>query len=165
MPFRHFSPEATLFALVAAGVMKLFPGSKKRRYTYTRDEPSAEEEANISAMQGVVSAHEDCTAEVIPINVFGRRQVETFRLLSPGDKVTLRIKNDDIKVFAYGQYICELIPQADSNLERLLKDNVPFEAYLGGRDLAFLYSDTYDSCSIIVFYKLEGAGPTKVNLF
>lgn len=165
MPFRDCTPGAILFSLVTAGVMKLFSGSKKRRYTYTPDELSAEEEANISAVQIIVSAHEDCTAEVIPIRVFGKRRVDTFRLLSPGDKVTLKIKNDEIKVFAYGEYICELIPEAGSNLYRLFEDNVPFEAYLGGRDLSLKYQDSFDFCSIIVFYKLEGVGPTKVSLF
>lgn len=115
-------------------------------------------------MQKVISEYEDYTAEVISINVFGRKRVSTFRLLSPGRKVDLRMSKGDIKVFAYGQYIADLITPASSNLPRLFEENIHFDAYLGGRDMAFLSHDTYDSCSIIIFYKLEGIPPTKVNL-
>lgn len=96
------------------------------------------------AMRKVVAEHEDCTAEVIKINVFGRRRVRTFRILSPGHKVELRMKKGDIKVFAYGEYVADLIPSPDSNLPRLLGEQIPFEAYLGGRDMCFMYNEEYD---------------------
>ncbi len=165
MPFRFFSPGATIFSLVFAGVMSLVFKTKKRKPTHISNQPTSEEDANIAAMKVVLSEHEDCTAEVIDINVFGRRRVETFRLLSPGRRVELRMKKDEIKVFSFGEYIAELITPADSNLPRLFNEHIHFDAYLGGRDMTFLYSDTYDSCSIIIFYKIDGIPPTKVNLF
>lgn len=70
----------------------------------------------------------------------------------------------EIKVFSYGDYISDLFTTSDSNLPRLFKEQVSFDAYLGGRNRLFLEDDDYDSCSIIVFYKLDGVPPTKVNL-
>lgn len=163
MPFRFYSPGATIFSLVFAGVMSLFSSSRKRPVVHSSPQPS-EAEKNVSAMQKLVSEYEGYTAEVIDINVFGRRRVETFRLLSPGRKVELRIKKGDIKVYAFGEFIAELITPVTSNLPRLFEENVNFDAYLGGRDSVFLYDDTYDSCSIIVFYKLDGVPPTQVNI-
>lgn len=166
MPFRNYSPGAGLFALVAAGVMSLFPSRIKKNHSYdtTADPEEEVRNQNLAAMKKIVAEHEDCTAEVIEINVFGRRKVNTFRLLSPGRKVELLMKKGDIKVFAYGEYIAELIPPAGSRLPQLFHENIPFDAYLGGRDLVFSDSDTYDLCSIIVFYKIEGIQPTEVNL-
>ena len=158
-----------LFALAVAFVLSLIPSSRKRKaagrtFNPTNDRPCSTEEANISAMKKVVSEHQDCTAEVIGLNVSGRKHVETFRLLSPGNEVELRMKKGAIKVYAFGEYIAELITPADSNLPRLFEENVCFDAYLGGRDLAFLSNPTFDLCSIIVFYKLPGVAPTHVNL-
>lgn len=88
-------------------------------------------------MKKVVAEHQDCTAEVIGINIFGRRKAETFRLLSPGMEVELLMKKGDIKVFAYGEYIAELIPSEGCRLPQLFDVHIPFEAYLGGRSLIF----------------------------
>ena len=99
MPFRYYSPGVTIFVLVVACVLSLLSGSKKRhRVRPTRQTSTPEEDENIAAMRKVVAEYADCTAEVIQINVFGRRRVRTFRLLSPGRKVELRIKKGDIKV-------------------------------------------------------------------
>lgn len=169
MPFRYFSPGATIFSLVAAGVMSLFSRSKKSSSTAsfspssTTSYQSKVEEENVSAMQEIVSQHKDCTAEVIDINIFGRRRVETFRLLSIGQKIDIRMKKGDLKVFAYGEYIAELIPSAGSNLEQLFKEHIQVDAFLGGRNYT-LHDDTYDTASIILFYKLDGVPPTKVDL-
>lgn len=164
MPFRYFSPGAIFFTFVIAGVLSLISRPKKKYIRHISQPPTTEEDANVSAMKRVISEYKDYTAEVIPINVFGRRRVETFRLLSPGRKVELRIKNGDIKVFAFGEYIAELITPVDSNVPKLFDEQIHFDAYLGGRDRTFLYDDTYDSCSIIIFYKLDGIPPTRVNL-
>lgn len=158
-----------LLSLIFGGILSLIPEKKKKRYKGNSYQPShsssqpkvmTERESNISAMGKVVTEHEDSTAEVI----FGRRKVETFRLLSPGRKVELRMKKGDIKVFAYGEYMGELFIPKGSNLPRLFEENIPFEAYLGGRDLNMLSFENMDFCSIIVFYKLDGVPPTKVNL-
>ena len=128
---------------------------------------TSEEKSNVLAMEKVVAAHEEYSAEVFNISVFGRRKVETFRLLSPGDKVELRLKrgcNACVDVLAFGEYITDFIPDLGSNLLRLLKEKRQFDAYLGGRDLTFRYNDEYDACSIIIFFKLDGVPPTHVNL-
>ena len=56
------------------------------------------------------------------------------------------------------------IPDKRSNIYRLFDENIPYEAYLGGRDSAYLSDDDADFCSIIIFYKIDGIPPTKVNL-
>lgn len=167
MPFRYYSPGSGIFAFLVMGVMSLFSGGKRR----LRVAPASEkktgptlEEVNMAAVKKVVEAHADCTAEVIKLLVFGRRRVSSFRCVWPGSPVELRMIRGDIKVFAFGEYIADPIVPNSSNLPRLFEENVPFEAYLGGRDLAFLTDEEYDSCSIMVFYKLTGVPPTKVNL-
>lgn len=164
MPFRYSSPGATAFALVAAGVLSLFPTKRSSDHIRPALSPSTSDNTDIEELKKVVAEHDGCTAEVINLNVFGRKRVETFRLLSPGRKVELRMKKGDIKVFAYGEYISELIVSPDSNLPRLFNENIAFDAYLGGREQVFMCDDTYDSCAIIVFYKIKGIPPTKVNV-
>lgn len=165
MPFRIYSPLTDFLGFITVGILELFSRRRKRWETPEQSTPQpTEEEQNISAMQKVVAEYDGYSAEVFNISVFGRRRVETFRLLTPGKRVELKMKKGDIKVFAYGEYIAELIPPVGSNLERLFEEEVRFDAYLGGRDRVFLNSETYDSCSIIVFYKLDGVPPTKVNL-
>lgn len=171
--FRCHSPGSMLFSLIAGWVLSFIPAKRRKRYkgnsyqpSHTSSQPKVmtERESNISAMEKVVAEHADCTAEIIKFDVFGRRKVGTFRLLSPGHKVELRMKKGDIKIFAFGEYIDDLIVPRDSNLPRLFEENIPFEAYLGGRDLNMLSFENMDFCSIIVFYKLDGVPPTKVSL-
>lgn len=138
-----------------------------RKCSETLSTPSPEEKSNVLAMEKVVAAHEGYSAEVFNVSVFGRRKVETFRLLSQGDKVELRLKKGCsacVDVMAFGEYITDFIPDLGSNLLRLLKEKRQFDAYLGGRDLAFSYDDTCDFCSVIIFFKLDGVPPTHVNL-
>lgn len=125
------------------------------------------ERKNISDVEKLVARYDGYTAEVFDINVFGRRKVETFRLLNPGEEVTLRKyrnTNGIYKVFAFDEYVADIIVTGSSRLPQLFQQKIPFYAYLGGRDRAFRFRDDYDSCSIIVFYKMDGVPPTKVNL-
>lgn len=115
-------------------------------------------------MKKIASLYTDHTAEVIPFFVHGKKRVETSRLIDLGNKVELRLNDGNIKVFAYGDYIAELFPDKGSHLEKVMEKGIPFHAYLGGRDLAYRFDEDRDSCSIIVFYKLDGIPPTKVIL-
>ena len=119
---------------------------------------------NIERMKKIAALYTDHSAEVIPFFVRGKRRVETLRLLDPGNKVELRLNNGNIKVFAYGEYIAELLPDKGSHLEEVMNKGLTYHAYLGGRDLAYMLDEDLDSCSIIVFYKLPGLPPTKVNI-
>lgn len=159
----------TLGGMIAMGaviaIMKAIRPKKRSRPTSVKETHKEEAQENIDEMTAVVNAHKGYTAEVINVNVFGKRAVETFRLLRPGRAVEIRRnRKGDLKVYAYGEHICELIPAADSNIPRLLDDGIPFEAYLGGRDMAMMYSDTIDFCSIIIFYRIDGIPPTTVNI-
>jgi len=122
----------------------------------------SEEQANVLAMEKIVAQHEGYTAEVIHINVFGRKRVDDFRLLKPGHEIELRMGRGGIRVYAFGKFMADVLEPAESNLPRLFKETIPFDAYLGGRNRT--YEDDYDSCSIIVFYKIDGVPPTKVIL-
>lgn len=117
---------------------------------------------NLVNVSRVVDQYKDYTAEVISINIFGKNKVEKFRLLNPGDKVELRYIHDEIKVYSFGRFIADLIPDASSRLREVMSKGIPYHSYLGGRDMALMNLDSYDSCSIIVFYKMEGVPPTKV---
>lgn len=164
MPFRYYTLGTILFSFIAMGIMKLIPSSRKRAVTRNSECDSAALEANVNAMKRVVAEHEDFTAEVISFGIYSRRQVEIFRRVSPGERVELARKKGKINVYAFGEYIGELLIPADSNLLRLFDKKIPFEAYLGGRDRSLIYESNFDACSIIVFYKLDGVLPTKVNL-
>lgn len=128
------------------------------------DPMAAEKSQNISAMQKVVDEHKDFTAEVISFSVSCKKRVKKVRLLDPGDEIEIRAVRDDLKVYAFGEYMSDLIIPESSNIPRLFKEKVPFEAYLGGRDLNFINNEQIDFASIIIFYKLDGVSPTKVNL-
>lgn len=119
---------------------------------------------NIERVEKIVEEYEGYTAEVIKIMVSGRKKVNTWRLLTPGDKVDLRLIKGSIKVFAFGEFIAEPCLPEDSRIIKLLEDGLPFDAYLGGRDLAFANEENVDFCSIIIFYQLPGVAPTKVSI-
>ena len=164
-----FTIGGAVFTVAVRCILGLFPNRSKSTIRHTprlstTDEPNSEEEANILAMEKVIAEYEGYTAEVFKVNIFGRKRVETFRLLSPGQRVDVKKKKGEIKVFAFGEFITDLIPGVYSNMPKLFEQNIRFDAYLGGRNRTFLYDDTYDSCSIIIFYKLDGIPPTQVNL-
>ncbi len=92
------------------------------------------------------------------------RPIGSFRLLNPGDELELRRVGDVVKVFAFGEYVSDLSIPDTSQIHILIRDKIPFDAYLGGRDLDYIYNDNIDFASLIIFYKIEGLSPTKVNL-
>lgn len=124
----------------------------------------SEEQRNMDAVSALVKKYEGYTAEVIPFNVFGKRKVETSRLKQPGSEIELRRYPDGCRVYAYGEYIADIFPDSNSNLDKLFDEKLNFYVYLGGRDRNFLYNDEYDSCSALIFYKIEGVAPTKVEI-
>lgn len=145
------------------------PKSKSNPYddlmeSDTRDLTPRERE-NISVMKKLVAQYEGYSAEVFDISVFGRRNVETFRIFSPGRKLELK-KSDNMfyDVLAYGKPVADIYTPAPSNLPKLFDKNIPFDAYLGGRNLDYIYNDEIDFASIIIFYKIGEVPPTKVIL-
>lgn len=130
----------------------------------TRDLTPQERE-NISVMKKLVAQYEGYSAEVFDIWVDGRRKVETFRIFSPGRKVELKKSSNVIyRVLAFGKPVADIITPTSSNLPKLFDENIPFDAYLGGRDLDYIYNDEIDFASIIIFYKIAEVPPTKVIL-
>lgn len=119
---------------------------------------------NVRAVRSIVDEHKGFTAEVFSIGVCGRREVERIRRLNPGDKTEIRMRDGIPYVYSSGGWIAPVYSQDGSYLEKLLNEGIPFEAYLGGRDYTFLCDDGYDSCRIIIFYKIDGLPPTRVDL-
>ncbi|MCM1440061.1 MAG: hypothetical protein NC131_12795 [Roseburia sp.] len=123
-----------------------------------------EKRNNMLAVERVVDAYSDHTAEVVNVFVKGRHRVETFRRLSPGDEVRLVAGKDNVALYALDVFICNLLLPDSSRILSLLKEGVPVEAFLGGRDIEQSYNEDADFASIIIFYKIDGVPPTKVIL-
>lgn len=165
MPFRHFSPVASIFALIAAGIMSLIPSSKRKKQNPApAPRPAAPRPApSITKIQSVVQAHKDCTAEIIDIFVSGHSKVAIFSRLAPGDKVDIAVSDGQLKVYADGALMAAATLPDSSLLPRAINESATIHAYLGGRDLTAA-SPAADFASIIIFYALPGVPPTKVNL-
>lgn len=172
---KGFGGDAPFF-LVLLSIFAFFFDTRKRRSKPTsiaspeesdiwEEEKKREEQQNTEAAQRLVEAHADCTAEVINIIVWGWGRVYDFRKLRPGDPVEISRHKGEFKVFSHGRYIADLYPGKESRLPRIFDESIPFEAYLGGRDMRNAYVETErDYCSIIIFYRIPGVAPTKVNL-
>jgi len=128
------------------------------------DPLAAKKSDNLSAMQKIVDAHKDFTAEIISFSVSGKHRVKNFRLLDPGDEIEVRSDGENFKLYAFDEYVTDLIIPESSHIPDLFKNKIPFDAYLGGRDLNFIHNDQMDFASLIFFYKIDGVPPTKVNL-
>ncbi|GEM_PF-5944864 len=64
-------------------------------------------------MKKLVAQYESYSAEVFDITVFGRRNVETFRIFSPGRKLELKKYTNVIyRVLAYGKPVADIITPA-----------------------------------------------------
>ncbi len=118
-----------------------------------------------SIIKRVVDQHEDCTAEVVNLMVKGSRRVKISHRLKPGDRVELRLGKEGVELFAEDRYLADLflLPE-DSRIPGILRDGITYEAFLGGRDKVLSFNPEADFISIIVFYKLPGVPPVKVDL-
>ncbi len=113
-------------------------------------------------MQNIADRFKDYTAEVIPFWVRGVIPVHTFKQANIGQKLDIKLINHGLQVFYNNEYIADLYPDSGSRLEQLIRDNIRFHAFLGGRDMSYRFDSDIDSCSVIVFYQLPGVPPTEV---
>lgn len=121
-----------------------------------------------SEIEKMVKAHADCTAEVFNVAVHGKNSVENAKwLIKPGDPVTLKMSKTSFKVLGHIYsslfYLGNFYPGASSMLPKLFADNIPFDAFLCGRD-SYQVTKNLIFISIIVFYRIDGIPPTKVNI-
>lgn len=125
--------------------------------------------AGDSEIEKVVKAHADCTAEVVDLTIIGRKKVDRTYSMYPGDPVLLKKYGNMIKVFgkitgtSVEFYVDDIYPPAGSILPKLFDENIPFEAYLGSRDI-YADSEEFSFLKLLVFYRIEGIPPTKINL-
>lgn len=157
--FRIYPPGVTLIALLVAGVLTLFRSKRKTRRPASDYAPSP----YLDRVKDVVDSHSDCTAEVFNIFVSGADKVRIFSELIPGDRVELRLRDDEVSVYVKGIFMSATILSDSSSLCKLLQSGEDVEAFLGGRDVAYC-TDNAEFCSIIAFYKIEGIAPTHVIL-
>lgn len=156
--FRWYSPGTTAASLLIAWVLSLFkaPTRKIRK-------PVDAYEPYVSEVQRIVDAHSDCTAEVFNIFVSGRKKVNAFSQLIPGDEVSVARDDDNIVVSVDRQPVASAELPDSSLLPEAFRQDAIVGAYFGGRDVANS-SETAEFASIIVFYKLPGVPPTTVKL-
>lgn len=158
-------PLPLVFLLV---VYFIYQVCKPRRNSYRRnlgrDGLTPQERANVETMKKIVAQYEGYTAEVINFAVSGRKIVSYWREVPIG--TPLEIRKDGILYYVYesGRRVYWFVKSEGSNIERLFDENIPFHAYLGGRNGAFLSGEDLDFSSIIIFYKIDGVPPTKVDL-
>lgn len=125
---------------------------------------SSDDKENLSRMTKVAEQYSDHTAEVFNFSVHGRSKVLTCRLLQPGDKIELRLKDNFLKIFAFGEYLSETYLSDKSNLKMVFEQNIPYHSYIGGRYNCFMSDSNFDYFTVIIFYKVDGIPPTKVNI-
>lgn len=125
---------------------------------------SSDDKENLSRMTKVAEQYSDHTAEVFNFSVHGKSKVLTCRLLQPGDKIELRLKDNFLKIFAFGKFISEIYVGSDSNLHMVFEKNIQFHSYLGSRYNYFMIYENFDYCKVIIFYKVEGIPPSKVDV-
>lgn len=114
-------------------------------------------------MRRVVSEHSDCTAEVVNMCVLDYDRAKVISRLTPGDRVDLKLIDGTVTVYVEDKRIGEPQIPYTSRLPQILDDHIDFEAYLGGRDIQCCTANM-QFVSIIVFYKIDGVPPTKVQL-
>lgn len=119
---------------------------------------------NTLAVQAVVDRHADCSALVFPVWVSGQDSVALVRQRCPGEPIELRMADGMVSAYVDGRRAADTTMGSDSTVRLLFDKGVPFEAYVAGRDMALLLDPGNDSFSIIIFFKLEGFDPTKINL-
>ena len=127
------------------------------------EEPIGNHDENVRIMQKIIAEHRDYTAEVLPFDVYGRKKVEVFRLLNPGDEMYLKVRKDTLYIYAFDEIVSEIYLDDNSRIPQIISEKIPYETYLGGRS-AFNYDDTYDEGRIIVFYKIDGILPSEIIL-
>lgn len=144
---------------------KIWEKAKRVTKSFPADcSPTTEDKENLSRITKVTEQHSDHTAEVFNFSVHGRSKVLTCRLLQPGDKIELRLKDNFLKIFAFGEYLSETYLSDKSNLKMVFEQNILYHSYIGGRYNCFMSDSIFDYFTVIIFYKVDGIPPTKVNI-
>lgn len=156
---RFYSPGTQIFSLLIAGVLSLIKAPKKTK----RPARASARSPYYDAVQEVVAAHADCTAEVFNVFVSGAGKVRIFSELSPGDRVELHLREEGIGVFVDGKYMSTPLLPESSRLRDCLESDTEVKAFLGGRDVTSCSEDA-EFCSIVAFYKIEGVPPTRISI-
>lgn len=161
-----FGPLPVPIAIFVFGVLAFFiiKSISSHFSTSSAELNQAQRRRNFNRIESLVKGYEGFTAEVIKFSVSGQERVKKWRLVSVGDSVCLKRQEGKIQLYAFDSFVSDLQIPLDSNIPRLFDESIRFEAYLGGRNMDYIDDPDTDYCSLIVFYKIDGVPPTKVNL-
>lgn len=102
----------------------------------------------------IVDAHKDYESKELEILCINPERIDISMKYSPGDKVSIGFKDEDLAVFIEGCFISNVF---DYKLKSLIKDGVEYEAFIYDRDMSCSVPGYTDSFQVIVFYKNNNA--------
>lgn len=143
MPFRYYSPGATLFSFAVAGIMSIF-GKRKRRCSSAY---SVEKKSRPKPL--AIPQHPGLTSEVFSVSVLDPVHSKRTHALPVGAMVELKLIDIGVYVVAGGQQHRILVPIGDP-LRTVLAENRQYHAYIKEREEGA--SDFYDFFNVIVYF-------------
>lgn len=151
------------FASIVAAIGELTSRKRKPSAAKIQADEKRRQKQRANAAQRMIDAHADCTAEIFDVSVRCFPERQYIRDLSIGDKVDIRRINGIYQLWSKDNKICNIDVPETSRLPYIFDHNVRKFAYLGGK-MPNEYLFNFTNASIIVFYRLRGVPPTKVNL-
>lgn len=143
MPFRYYSPGATLFSFAVAAIMSIF-GKRKRRCSSAY---SVEKKSRPKPL--AIPQHPGLTSEVFSVSVLDPVHSKRTHALPVGAMVELKLIDIGVYVVAGGQQHRILVDFGDP-LRTVLAENRQYHAYIKEREEGA--SDFYDFFNVIVYF-------------
>ncbi|MEZ3597824.1 MAG: hypothetical protein K1V81_01910 [Paramuribaculum sp.] len=144
---RNSSQENNDMTEEEANLKKFLDMSDEERKTYMENEYK-------EIMVPIFSAHKGYSSAEFFCFVSDTRDARNSHLVDVGDKVELKLKNDEIRVYAdFGNFLGTICVPKTSPIWAQLKKNCDLDAYLSGRSYNALAKENEDSFEITVFYK------------
>ncbi len=133
--------------------------SNLRKFLDMSDEEKKKyiEEEYKETMAPIFDAHKGFSSARFFCFVSDKRVARNSHLLDVGDKVELKLKNDEIRVYAeFGNFLGTICVPKTCQIWAQLKANRELDAYLSGRSYYALTKENEDSFYITVFFKERG---------
>lgn len=155
-------PLPILILLVISFVCYLY--KHRDRTANLSDFPTRVPTSEPSLIQSVIDSHTDCTAEIFDVCSYTLNTNPVTMKHVPGDPVELKMVDGNVAVYIDGTFINKLYPTKGSLLKQVVESGHRFHAYIWSRDMEASNPNWMDFLSVVIFYKMEGVPPTKVNL-
>ena len=112
------------------------------------------EEEYKEVMAPIFDAHKGFSSTNFFCFISDKRVARNSHLVDVGDKVELKLKNDEIRIYAdFGNFLGTICVPKTSPIWSQLKKSRELDAYLSGRSYYALTKENEDSFDITVFYK------------